>query len=76
MNESKRWNSINNNPPAPGRYHLVAFLDRLEPQYRFTGLARWTGGGWIEPIFDLDLEKNLFCEVTHWVENNVGALDA
>jgi len=33
-------------------------------------------GSWIEPIFDLDLEKNLFYEVTHWVENNVGALDA
>ncbi len=75
MYENKRWKSINNNPPAPGRYHLVAFLDRFEPQYRFTGLARWTGGGWTEPISDLDLEKNLFYEVTHWVEIDVAALD-
>ncbi|MBT3351292.1 MAG: hypothetical protein HOC91_00310 [Nitrospinaceae bacterium] len=71
---TKRWRSIHNNPPAPGRFYLVVFFDRFEPQYRFTGLTLWTGEGWTEPISDLDLEKNLFFEVTHWVEIDVAAL--
>lgn len=74
--ENRRWKNISNNPPATGRYHLVAFLDRFEPQYRFTGLAHWNGEGWTEPVSDLDLEKNLFFEVTHWVEIDVAALGA
>ncbi len=73
MAEKRRWKIIQNNPPAPGRYHLVAFRDRFQPRYRFTGLAHWSGEGWTEPVSDLDLEKKLFYEVTHWAEVDIAA---
>ena len=76
MVESKRWKIIHSDQPAPGRYHLVAFRDRFEPRYRFTGLAHWSGEGWTEPASGLDLEKKLFYEVTHWAEVDIAACGA
>ncbi|MFC1491470.1 hypothetical protein ACFLQ0_02655 [Nitrospinota bacterium] len=75
MPNYKRWKSIKEGPPSPGSFYLVVFLDRFEPQYRFTGLARWDGEGWTEPVSGVDLEKILFFEVTHWLNTEIPDFD-